>query len=50
MLEGCAGKRFRIVNCMGEETQSGIVKSEIIRLPVPISGMVFITESEIKVM
>lgn len=50
VLEGCAGKRFRIVNCMGEETQSGIVKSEIIRLPVPISGMVFITESEIKVM
>ena len=42
VIENCRGKLFRILNCMGEEIQNGVVESEIMRLPVPMSGMVFI--------
>lgn len=44
VLEGCNNKHFRIVNCMGEEKESGVVDSDIFRFSVPLSGMIFITD------
>ncbi len=42
IIKGADGKKFRTVNCMGEETASGTVTSPIAELEVPTSGMIFI--------
>ncbi|MBQ3528253.1 MAG: alpha-galactosidase [Clostridia bacterium] len=41
-LDGYVGKTYRTVNCMGEELSSGIVSSDVEKIPVPVGGMVFI--------
>lgn len=42
IIRGADGKKFRTVNCMGEETASGIIESHLAELEVPTSGMIFI--------
>lgn len=42
LLEGFKDKKYEIVNCMGGELDRGTVGSDIVRLSVPVSGIVFI--------
>lgn len=41
-VDGYVGKTYRTVNCMGEEQFSGIISSDVEKIPVPTGGMVFI--------
>lgn len=42
IIKNADGKKFRVVNCMGEETESGAVTSQIEEIDIPTSGMIFI--------
>ncbi|MBR5562168.1 MAG: alpha-galactosidase [Clostridia bacterium] len=42
IIRGAEGKKFRTVNCMGEEIASGMIGSPVTELDVPTSGMTFI--------
>ena len=42
IIKGAQGKEYKTVNCMGEETASGVIASAIEEIPVPAAGMMFI--------
>jgi alpha-galactosidase len=42
IIKGAAGKSYKTVDCMGNETESGIVLSALEELKVPTAGMIFI--------
>ena len=42
IIKGAAGKSYKTVDCMGNETESGIVASALEELKVPTAGMIFI--------
>lgn len=42
IIRGAEGRKYRTVNCMGEEIADGTVKSQFEEISVPTSGMIFI--------
>lgn len=42
IIKKASGKKYRIVNCMGEEVESGVISAGLEELAVPMAGMVFI--------
>ena len=42
VVKGAQGKEYKTVNCMGEETASGVIASSLEEIPVPTAGMMFI--------
>lgn len=42
IIKGAEGRKYRTVNCMGEEIAGGTVKSQLEEISVPTSGMIFI--------
>lgn len=42
ILGGCAGRAYRVTDCMGETLESVTFGGDINRLSVPVSGMVFV--------
>lgn len=42
IIKGAAGKSYRTVDCMGNETECGTIKSALEEIKVPAAGMVFI--------
>lgn len=43
ILGGCAGRAYRVTDCMGETLESGVFGGDINRLSVPVSGMVTVS-------
>ena len=41
-LQGAIGKSYRVVNCRGEEMETGSIEEAIAVLSVPMAGMVFV--------
>ena len=41
-LQGAIGKAYRVVNCMGEEVESGYIEDAVAMVSVPMAGMVFV--------
>ena len=42
ILKSANGKKYTVVNCMGEEFTKGVITAEIEEIAVPTAGMVFI--------
>lgn len=42
ILKGASGKRFRVLNCMGETLEEGTVDGTLSEVRVPLSGMVLV--------
>ena len=42
IIKNADGKKYRILNCMGEETANGTIGSSLAELDVPTAGMIFI--------
>lgn len=42
IIKGAGGRKYRTVNCMGEEIAGGTVKSQLEEISVPTAGMIFI--------
>lgn len=42
IIKGAEGKSYKAVNCMGEETASGVILSSLEEIEVPAAGMIFI--------
>ena len=42
ILRGAKGRSYRVVNCMGEETGTGVVECDLASVSVPTSGMIFV--------
>lgn len=43
ILKNAAGKKYRTVNCMGEELSCGIIETGLEEIQVPTAGMIFLT-------
>jgi len=42
IVKNAAGKKYRIVNCMGEELKAGEITMSMEEIAVPMSGMIFV--------
>ena len=42
IIKNAAGKKYRTVNCMGEEVASGTIAGALEELEVPVAGMIFV--------
>ena len=43
-VKGAAGRRYRVVNCLGEEIENGIISAPLQEIVVPMSGILFTEE------
>ena len=41
-VENAQGKDFEVVNCMGEVLETGKIENNVIKINVPLSGIIFI--------
>ncbi|MBR4941831.1 MAG: hypothetical protein IKZ19_07530, partial [Clostridia bacterium] len=42
VLKNCGGRSYRVVNCMGDELETGVICENLAEVSVPLCGMVFI--------
>ena len=42
VLKNCGGRSYRVVNCMGDELEAGVICENLAEVSVPLCGMVFI--------
>ena len=42
IIKGAEGKRYTVLNCMGERISSGVIEGTISEIAVPLAGMIYI--------
>ena len=42
IIKGAEGRKYRTVNCKGEEIAKGVIAANPYEIPVPVAGMIFI--------
>lgn len=42
VIKNADGKSYRVVNCMGEELETGTIAASLAEISVPLSGMIFV--------
>ena len=42
IIKGAEGKRYTVLNCMGERISAGVVDGDICEIAVPLAGMIYV--------